>query len=102
MLYRVFAVATLIVAPLIVLMVQQLVPSTNHDVAPVNAGRASTTPQMAPAPTTDGMTAVGTATTGADQPMLAPGSGLPVADSATPLSEAGSSEPAIVQPPQNY
>lgn len=113
MLYRNFAIAVLIAAPLIVLATQSLLPNGQHPAQVEQNGQApiiSDVPPppipvpMAPPVATPGTPTVSDAASfgqpmaGADQPMLAPGAGLPDA-SPPPSGDTGSFSSSQSPPP---
>lgn len=99
MIYKSFAIVTLIAAPLIVLAVQTFVPQTAQPAMqaaapdsppplPVSAPQSAPPPVSAPAPMPSAPTADGAAfgqpMPDAGQPSLAPGTGLPAEAAAPP------------------
>ncbi|MGW8204001.1 hypothetical protein ACWGM0_15835 [Sphingomonas bisphenolicum] len=95
MLYRNFAIATLLAAPLIVMATQALLPKREPAPQGQSAIMADVPPPPVPvpvapvvtpgAPTVDAASSFGQPMAGADQPALAPGAGLPDT-SAPPIS----------------
>jgi len=87
MMYRNFAIATLLAAPLIVMATQALLPQQNPAQQGQSALIADVPPPPVPvpvapvvtpgSPSVDAASAFGQPMAGADQPALAPGAGLP-------------------------
>lgn len=104
MLYRNFAIATLLAAPIIVMGVQAFLPQSGSAV-PDQAAQSAAPPPPVPVPVAPPVAPPGVpsaSTTsdfgqpmaGAGQPMLAPGEGLPVtAPAAPPASFAANGSP---------
>ncbi|MES2172796.1 MAG: hypothetical protein V4523_02500 [Pseudomonadota bacterium] len=98
MMYRNFAIATLLAAPLIVMATQALLPKPG---APQQQSESAITPDVPPppppipvapmitpgAPSIDTPSAFGQPMAGADQPAMAPGAGLP--DTSSPPMTGG-------------
>ncbi|RYM14904.1 hypothetical protein [Sphingobium cupriresistens] len=97
MLYRNFAIATLLAAPLIVMATQAFLPQPNAPQQDQSAIKPDVPPPPPPvpaapvatpgAPSVEAATSFGQPMAGADQPALAPGAGLP--DTSAPPMTGG-------------